>query len=105
MHFMFQCTGTCANGWQRRQVDCKTYEGRQSDKCDADSRPVNARRCDIPCEEQLLTQEGKECTVKPRKASLIRIRKLIFFFKRTTCNRAPYKSRLLVKTNWFSMKT
>ena len=34
---MFQCTGTCANGWQRRQVDCKTYEGRQSDKCDADS--------------------------------------------------------------------
>ncbi|XP_060554009.1 A disintegrin and metalloproteinase with thrombospondin motifs 6-like [Ruditapes philippinarum] len=59
VHDWTQCAGRCEEGWQRRQVECKTHDGDRSEQCDPNSRPIDARRCDISCEEELATQD--EC--------------------------------------------
>lgn len=53
-----QCAGSCEEGWQRRQVECKTHDGELSEQCDVNSRPIDGRRCDMSCEEELATQDG-----------------------------------------------
>ncbi|KAH3741892.1 hypothetical protein DPMN_048622 [Dreissena polymorpha] len=61
----YQCQGRCGEGWQRRQVDCIDHDGEPGDKCDPESRPADARRCDMNCEEELATHDGETSVANP----------------------------------------
>ncbi|WAR22939.1 ATS6-like protein [Mya arenaria] len=59
LHEWSECQGRCDEGWQRRQVDCINHDGDVSDDCDINSRPVDARKCNMNCDEELGTHD--EC--------------------------------------------
>ena len=46
---LFQCSSSCSEGWQRRQVLCHDEEG-PSVNCDGEQKPVERQSCDAgPC--------------------------------------------------------
>ena len=74
---VFQCSSSCGEGWQRRQVLCHDESG-PSDTCDGEQKPVERQSCDAgPCPAwkygewtQVLTAcENLKCSGIPRKLS------------------------------------
>ena len=52
----FQCSGPCDNAWERRRVQCRTHDGQPSNECRTEDRPLDARRCDVVCEEETMVE-------------------------------------------------
>lgn len=50
MFFFFQCSSTCAGGFQRRVVVCQDADGRSNSYCDERVKPAESKSCDSgPC--------------------------------------------------------
>lgn len=47
---VFQCSSTCAGGFQRRVVVCQDENGYTANNCDEKSKPMEQRSCESgPC--------------------------------------------------------
>ncbi|KAF4794552.1 ADAM metallopeptidase with thrombospondin type 1 motif 9 [Turdus rufiventris] len=59
---VFQCSSTCAGGFQRRVVVCQDENGYTANNCDEKSKPMEQRSCESgPCPQWVYGNWG-ECT-------------------------------------------
>ncbi|NXL48860.1 ATS9 metalloproteinase, partial [Podilymbus podiceps] len=58
----FQCSSTCAGGFQRRVVVCQDENGYTANNCDEKSKPMEQRSCESgPCPQWAYGNWG-ECS-------------------------------------------